>query len=354
MIDRFEIIEHGASRPDADRLLFCDGTEAGIFRPDNDLELSHWRPNHTPAEYRAGTSTEICFRFVDNPRDGHWTAAINNHIDVDGILSVFVLVHSQLAIEQRATIVAAAEIGDFWGWGDVAAQRLFQGMTLWMRQPQDPRDIYLRAFERIPAWIDGSDPDSDDIDESLAPLREQRALIERGAITRRELADHLSHYVIPSELAGDGDDRAAYVPAFNEAISTRALLWPQVRARWDRESICLVSTERPDGWFHDIWFPGYLWADTKGWWQPLAVHFEGMKSYRLEDPGWIQAFEWLQREEAAEGHWSLGGSDLPWGRAMQEQFPLVGRFLDGQGRSAVSKLKPERFSSLLVEHISPC
>jgi hypothetical protein len=51
------------------------------------LELSHWRPNRPPAEYRAGTSTG--FHFLDNPPPGFWTAAVNSHVDVDGILSVY-------------------------------------------------------------------------------------------------------------------------------------------------------------------------------------------------------------------------------------------------------------------------
>ncbi len=97
MIDRFEIIGHDSPRPSAEHILFCDGTGGQIFRLATDLELSHWRPNCTPAEYRAGTSTEICYRFLDTPRPACWTVAVNNHVDVDGILSVYVLVQSDHA-----------------------------------------------------------------------------------------------------------------------------------------------------------------------------------------------------------------------------------------------------------------
>ena len=75
MIDRFEIVGHDSARPNAERILFCDGTGGAMFRAQTDLELSHWRPNATPVEYRAGTSTEICTRFVKDPRPGAWTAA---------------------------------------------------------------------------------------------------------------------------------------------------------------------------------------------------------------------------------------------------------------------------------------
>jgi len=71
MIDRCEIVTHDSPRPDVERIVFCDGTGGGISRPETDLELSHWRPNKTPAKYRAGTSTEICFRFLDAPGPAH-------------------------------------------------------------------------------------------------------------------------------------------------------------------------------------------------------------------------------------------------------------------------------------------
>src|SRR5690606_23756920 len=125
--------------------------EEGIYRPETDVELSHWRPNRTPAEYRAGTSTEICFRFLDDPKPGAWTAAITNHVDVDGILSVYALVHSDHALQHRQTIIEAAEMGDFWGWGEPPAQRLFQGLTSLMQQGGDATEIYEEAFRRIPS-----------------------------------------------------------------------------------------------------------------------------------------------------------------------------------------------------------
>ena len=39
MIDRFEILSDKTARPDAERIMFCDGTGGCLFDPDNDLEL---------------------------------------------------------------------------------------------------------------------------------------------------------------------------------------------------------------------------------------------------------------------------------------------------------------------------
>lgn len=348
MIRRFEIIGHESPRPDADRILFCDGTGGSLFRPETDLELSHWRPNRTPAEYRAGTSTEICLRFLDNPRPGDWTAAVNNHVDVDGILSVYVLVHSEYAIAHRRTIIEAAEIGDFWGWGEPPAQRVFQGVTRLMNSGADGQAVYAEAFRRIPGLIDGTDPETSAIEESLAPLRQSLQAIETGRIARTLLAERLAHYVIPQSVAGDDDSRAAYAPDFNEEISTKAVLWPQARARLDAERVCLVSCERASGWFHDLCFPGYLWADTEGkWLVPGLSYPDGMGDYQLDNPRLVAAFEELQRQESAAGHWGLGGTALPFGEALQKVFPVVGRFLDDLGQPAASQLSPEKVAAAI-------
>jgi len=348
MISRFEILKPMTRRPDAERILFCDGTGGSLYSAETDLELSHWRPNRTPAEYRAGTSTEICFRFLENPRPGTWTAAVNNHVDVDGILSIYVLIHSGHALQHRRAIVEAAEMGDFWGWGEPPAQRVFQGITRLMRLEREPRAIYEEAFDILPGLIDGSDPRATEIDDSLAPLREGIELVEQGQISRTLRTDRFAQYIVPLTAAGADDARACYAPQFNEAISDKAVLWPQARACWDAERICLVSVERSSGWLHDLCFPGYLWADTEGKWLPRGLSYhDGMSSYELTDGRLIAAVETLQRQETAAGRWGLGGTSLPGGDSLQELFPVVGRFIDPHGHPAVSRLSPEQVANTL-------
>lgn len=358
LIDRFEIVGKGSARPGEGPIIFCDGTGGGMFRPDSDLELSHWRPNATPPEYRAGTSTEICFRFLENPRAGHWTVAVNNHVDVDGILSVYVLLHREHALAHRQTIFEAAEMGDFWGWGEPPAQRVFQGLTRLMDSSGEGREIYQEAFRRIPALVDGTDAEAAEIDNSLLPLRHGVELIEQKQIARRLISDRLAHYIIPLEIAGEDDARAAYCPEFNELISASAVLWPQARAKFDRERMCLVSTERGRGWFHDLWFPGYLWADTAGLWQvPGLTYRDGMSSYELDHQPLAAAFDEMQRRESAPGVWALGGAArgeaaLAFSSELQDRFPLAGRFFDEQGKAAVSQLSPDEVAGIFVTNLS--
>lgn len=344
MVSRFEIIDFGASRPDAERILFCDGT-ASFYNPETDLDLSHWRPNRTPAEYRAGTSTEICFRFVHRPRPGDWTAAVNNHLDVDGILSVYALVHADDALRNETAIVQAAEMGDFWSWGDVPAQRLFQGLTRLMNAGKQKgiayQSIYEEAFERIPAMIAGEDSDSAEVDASLAPLRQGVKLVESGRIARIEVDSRCTQYVIPRDVAGDERERLEYVPGFNEIISDKMLLWPEARAKWDRERVCLVSAEVDGGWLHGLWYPGYLWADTDGLWTvPGLAYPNGMDRYTLDLAPLNAAIERLQQEETAAGRWVLATPAYPFHEALQDLFPLGGRFVSESGEWSVSRLPP--------------
>lgn len=357
MIERFLIVGFGEKRPDAERIAFCDGAGGGMFREGADIELSHWRPNRTPARYRANTSTEMCLKFAADPLPGRWTLAVNNHLDVDGILSVYSLVHSEFAMIHQETIIQAAEMGDFRGWGEPAAQRVFQGVTWLMNEAKekggDQQAVYEAAFAAIPRLVDGFHSEAGSeliarIERSLEPLRQACAWVESGAIRRRPLGDRLTQYVVPREVARDDVLRATGIAGFNEAISERLLFWPHVRARWDRERVCLVSVEASGGWYHDVYAPGYLWADTETLWTIPGLRFaDGMESYALDHPGLEQAVAELNRKETGAGRWILGTSPAPLGELMQEKFPVIVRFGDPEGEPAVSGLDAEEVGRAL-------
>jgi hypothetical protein len=210
------------------------------------------------------------------------------------------------------------------------------------------RTIYERAFSRIPGLIAGTDKEIEEIDWSLAVLNRGMKRVEQRIIRRSLLGDRLAHYVIPLDVAGD-DECAAYVPAFNEAISEKTVLWPQARARWDTERVCLVSTQRSPGWFHALWFPGYLWADTENRWKVPGMHYrDGMESYDLNLPALTNALAQLQTMEPGTGHWAMADGVSPFHHALQSIFPVVSRFADEQGNAAVSLLLPEEVGNSLM------
>ena len=101
--------------------------------------------------------------------------------------STFVLLHQDLAHLHGDTLVQAAEMGDFWGWGELSAQTLFQGLACLMKEQRasgtDPQECYLQCF----AVTQGLLTDRravEDSGEGLAALAKCIARIEGGQISR--------------------------------------------------------------------------------------------------------------------------------------------------------------------------
>src|SRR5678815_706092 len=64
------------------------------------LTLSHWRRSGTPEELASDTSAEIVFKYLDTPRFHVEADAVsNNHFDEDGLIGVFALTQSEVALQ---------------------------------------------------------------------------------------------------------------------------------------------------------------------------------------------------------------------------------------------------------------
>src|SRR5262245_30864711 len=263
-------------RPVSAGTIFADGSADETFRERIDLELSHWLPNRTPPEFKADTSTEICMRFVASAPRGSWDLAINNHLDVDGVLCVFTLVHPALALSHREVIVAASRMGDFWDWGERPAQILFQRLSSFQRQVDrkstDLLDIYETCFALVREVLTtGTVPD----EAGLSALAASDRRVETGEIARTVLSDRFVHFALPARLAEEDLERSRHAPAFNIPLSHPAFFLLQARTRHDRERIQLVSVARSGGWSYDLSYPGYRWAETPNSWAAPGFAFSG-------------------------------------------------------------------------------
>lgn len=78
------------------------------------IHLSHWKGNQTPPEYKDNTSTEICYKYMEknfiNTKDAVIT---NNHIDIDGVLSAFVLSNYSHAKKLKNFLIRISYLSDF-------------------------------------------------------------------------------------------------------------------------------------------------------------------------------------------------------------------------------------------------
>lgn len=347
----FHVTGSRAPRPAARRAIYCDGGIDAEFRDGTDLELSHWIPNRTPARFKADTSTEICFELVAaGGLVDDFDLVLNNHVDVDGVLSVFVLLVGEPALAHRRTIVEAAEMGDFWGWGEPPAQALFQALALRMQAcaaaGEDLQDRYARCFADVRAVLAG---ERDPVwDEGLTALADSVARIERGEVRRTLCHPRFVHYDVPGARTERHAGAAMHLPPFNAPLSAQTLVLPQARARLDRERVQLVSVETPGGWHYDLFYPGYCWADTPRSWSPPGLVSTGSSNaHRLAHPALTRAAAALAERETAGGEWSVATALTPFASLGGRTFPVVLSFLAG-GAPAPSALPPAAVCDVLA------
>ncbi|MBL0385735.1 hypothetical protein JJB07_03640 [Tumebacillus sp. ITR2] len=332
MIPQFFVLGSSDVRPQSAKTIFADGSADSTYREGVDMELSHWIPNRTPEEFKANTSTEICMKFVAAHSTEGWELAINNHLDCDGVLSIFTLVHSEFALKHRETIVQIAEMGDFMGWGDRPAQVAYQALTKFIfgakADKVDIRKIYEDAFELLIRLLESDlaqDPKAQDV---YAVVDRSLELVESGRVRREVFGKHFVLYHIPADAVRGEYERALHIPAFNSLLTDAALLLPQVRHKLDPDKVHLVSVEGPQGTYYDLWYPGYMWAETPFAWRAPGFAFSGSTNgHYYGHPPLEEIVRQLQEMETAEGTWTLAKDLSPFASIKGRDFPVVLSFL---------------------------
>lgn len=304
---RYYLKGSSKSRPESKCTAYVDGASGDEFRDGIDVELSHWRPNRTPEKYRAGTSTEICFKYLRDPKSLPYDLVVNNHLDVDGVLSVFVLTNPTLALKHESVLIKAAEAGDFWAWSEGKAFKLFQLMSILFDHLEASKIPIDESYERSFSLIKRTLEDQDDSLEAEKIIQDQYALVEKGKIIRQELNERVVSYHVPMTTHQGELERFLRLPKFSEPITHQIGFWPQVRNRLDAQKLHLVSLETPQGTHYELWAPGYSWADTKGFWRipdvTMAEHVGGPNTLRWEALSKI--VEGLGAQEPGSCTWNL-------------------------------------------------
>ncbi|MBK6941883.1 MAG: hypothetical protein IPH13_17025 [Planctomycetes bacterium] len=157
--------------------------------------FSHWPGNRTPPALRHDLSTGIVLRWAKlspaeraRSLDG-LDVVTNNHVDTDGILSVFTMLHPEHALEHAPLLLEAAGCGDFQTFTTAAGLAIELTLTALLDSPQvqdlegvakrqmqyelalelvptlltDPfarRDLIAAEFDRIRADVDTARSDA--------------------------------------------------------------------------------------------------------------------------------------------------------------------------------------------------
>lgn len=343
----------GHPRPASRRTVYCDGTHDALWREGLDLELSHWSPNVTPAAYKADTSTGIARRFVAAGAPGGCDLVVNDHVDTDGVLAAFVLLHPALGAAHGALLDAVAAMGDFQADGDEAARALYQALTqervrLEAMQP-DPLDRAQALHAVVQRWL--TEPAPPAADPGLQALARADAHLAAGRITRRLLAPRLVQFVVPADLLPAPFDAALQLPRVDRPLQPGTALPPALRNRHDGERLQLLSFGVAGGWVHALAWPGYAWADTVDRWRPPGLEvLPGENEHRLVLPGLDDAVAALDRLEGASsppGRWQRAAQLSVFGGLAGHGFPIVLGRVNG-ARVAASTVAPETFARVLA------
>ena len=351
-VPSFDVLGSSAPPPPSERTIYVDGSAGSGFRPDVDLELSHWVPTRTPGRWAADTSTEICLHYLaDPPADAAgYDLAVNNHVDVDGILSVFCLVHPEVALAHRDVVVGAAEVGDLAAWAEWPSFRLAQELTLAMGgfggPGRDPRETYADAFDLARAVLADAHPAPASVVAGWDLLAAQADRVDDGTVAVQEMGPRLVSFVLP---ASDDLDAALHVPPFNAVVDRASALWPHARARRYGQAAHLVSVPRDGGWSHDLWLPGYVWAHTPDRWRPPVLEGTGSSNtWRIVSPALTEAVTALGADEPRPGTWVRAEEVDPFAAVPGRAFPVIVSFLDDDGRPSASGLPPAEVAARLA------
>ena len=166
------------------------------------LTLSHWPHSGTPAELADDLSAQIVFRYLDRP-DLKAGADIvsNNHIDEDGLVSVWAMVNPEEAQLRRDLLIDVAAAGDFGTYQDRRAARIAFAISTYADPDQSPLgselatleypDLVVALFDellpQLGAICDGIDARRTLWEAEDAILTESQAGIASGAVTIDEV-----------------------------------------------------------------------------------------------------------------------------------------------------------------------
>jgi hypothetical protein len=252
-----------------------------------------------------------------------------------------------LALRHRELLCAAAETGDFWAWADFPALGFYQALVDLIEAGQasgrDETQLHHDCFQALPGLLEH--------DQRLlvpAAFQESLALVESGRIRRRLHHQRFVAYEIPRSVHGGELSRALQVNGVSASLDDGSLLHSVVRNRRDGERVQLVSVEGERGWFHDLCYPGYMWALTVNRWRaPGFWEGDSSNTWYFRYAPVEEALQRLNERETGAGRWQSAEELAPFTSVLGRAFPVVASCLGEDDQPAESSLAPDEVAALL-------
>lgn len=317
----------------------------------NSIHLSHWEGNETPAELKADTSTEIALNLVASPRPEVFTQGIdlvvNNHFDCDGVLSCWVVLTGERALEYRELLIAAAEAGDFSEHSSddgvcvsIAIQgaeqsspnnddgsplaQMMAGREFATRIADNDALAYELVFPEVERLLKGVNAYEPLWREGWKNVAQAIESFERGGSQVREFGESRISLVT---LAPEIFDGSGFSPTRHSAPFTAI-------SKFAHGEMFLIGIPAEGGWFYRLDYPYYSWAETV-----VRPHIP-----QRDLSGALLALN--EKETNRDGQWKMDRSEMT----------SAAKFLDKNGSLGVSRLEPDQVVKALTEkhHETPC
>jgi hypothetical protein len=300
--------------------VILDGSPA----PGTMLTVTHWPGYPPPAGIEEDLSAQMAFRLLDRPDlvPDEAEAVSNNHVDQDGLVSVYALAAPEDALRRRSFLEDVARAGDFGCYRDRDAARVSMVLAALSRDDGLPADyaeltgvVYEDVLGRLPELCDHVGRQRDLWADEDATLEASDAAFEdgRAVIEERPEVD-LALVTVADDAPAAGGHRfgGGWVSGLHPmAVNNRTERLTVARLRGRRYDVEL----RYEGWVQMRSRPVRPRRDLA----PLAAR--------------------LQDEETGDATWSATpvSTILP-------QLQL------GDGQE--SSIAPDRFVELLADHLA--
>lgn len=204
----------------------------GAANAATQITLSHWPKSGTPHPLKANSSTEVVFRYLEDPAfQVEATAITNNHFDEDGLVGLYTLLQPEAAKSDRDLLVGIAHAGDYKTYSDRRAARIAFTISAFAVGATSPLDVNIFALpyaEKAAALYRELLPrlgtilrDTDKFRRYWEPedqrLSDSETRLSRGAIQIDERPE--LDLAVVTILEGEGDEAdAAYLGCHRMAI----------------------------------------------------------------------------------------------------------------------------------------
>ena len=150
---------YGTSAPGGTPSISCDGKV-----PGSTFDATHWTGSETPDDIYADTSTEIALNLARARAAGRYeelddAIAVNNHFDVDGVLSAWACCDPDAALPHAELLADAAAAGDFGEWPSDDGVKLCLAVEALEDDTAD--EGYSAALAALPGLVEDVDARAD-------------------------------------------------------------------------------------------------------------------------------------------------------------------------------------------------